>query len=393
MKNFSFQLKYTLILTIRSKSFVFWMTVFPLILCTAFYLAFSNLDNDMEFKVKLGIVEGSQIENILSTIPILDIEKNSEIELEKKLKNDEIDGFLDNNYDLILLSKSENQNKNSILINTIKEVKKYSQAYAIKGNNRLNLGLSNNDILRFSFKDTVLFIYDNKIYESLNFSDFEYKFTDEITYISSESSILKTVFYSSFGMFSLYGIYISLFMMYLVQGYLSPLACRISVSPYKKSTLIAVVFIDSFLLNIFFNLIIMSYVSFVLKIKLFSNLNLTVLTLLIASLLGNSIGILIGIGRKLSNEKKTVLTSVLLLILSFSCGMNGSSSIKLLIEDYFPLFNRINPVNLVNESLYKINLIHDINHLARNWITLIAMSIVLLLISFITLRRKSYDSL
>ncbi len=391
MKSFFFNLKYSILISIKEREFLFWFMIFPLILCSAYYLAFSNLDKEESLNVKLGIIDNNPFEVFFEKIPIIELVKGTEEELNEKLLLEEIDGYLDSNYE-INVANSMTQAK--ILVNIVESVKRYSISYIIKANNNMNLDLNNDDILDYSLKDIASYMNepDKMLMMSPKISDF--LTAETLTeYKNQNASILSIILFSSFAMFSLYGKFLGIHFMEHIQAYLNPIGLRLAVSPQRKSSLIISTFLTAFIMNLIFNMIIVLFVHFVLCIHLFVNIKMSFLILLFANLFGNSAGVLIGINKTFTEKQKTAFVNSSLLIMAFICGMAGNTSARQAIEKHAPIFNLINPVNLVNESLYQVNYIGDLSVLPRNLGILFAGSVILLTISGLILRRKSYDSL
>ncbi len=373
----------------KSGQFVFWMTLFPIILCSAFYLTFNDIDKADNLNIKFGINENNVLEEILSEVPIFEIIKADDEKLEKKLLDKKIDVYLDSDYRLVGF---DSNTKSNIALNVLEGIKQYALAYTIKANNEYGLALNNKEILKYSLKELAPYIEKGMKLKNYIPKDFLKEDDKNIEYINSESSVLKIILFTSFAMFSLYGIYISLHFMSIVEAYLSLVALRIASSPYKKSKMILVTFTASLLMSFVFNIIIMLFVSYVLGVSLFTNLKLTFIILVFAGIFGNSLGILFSLVKGLTTEQKSAFTTAFLLILSFMCGMGGNANLRQVIERTHPILNRINPINLINEALYQANMIGDFSIIPRNLSILLVGSILLLIISGLILRRKSYDS-
>lgn len=400
MRQFLMQWKYFTLMTLKQKESLFWMLVFPIFLCSLFYFGFSKLDqNDLDFK--LGLERGrDSVEGVLKKVPLFELESGNLSELESKLKEGKIDAFLNNKLELVVLKKNQ---KTEIIASILEEFKRYSIAYLIKFNHEFELGLKEKDLMDYELHDIADLFESGKLSsyffekgalpsgEAFSYKDFIPK-----SYLRSkdaEGSILKIVLFTTLAMFSLNGIYIAVNFITLIQGYLSPLGIRISASPYKKGSLVGIVLLSGGFLNILFNLILHLYLYYVLGIKLFSNLWESVPIFLAATFFGLCLGILLGSLKKLTEIHKTNITTAVLLMLSFMCGMSGSLSFKQTIETNFPILNRINFVNLVSEAFYQVNIIGDFGKAHRNLYILLAETLILLLVAIFVLRRESYDSL
>lgn len=390
MKDLLLQLKYFTLMSLKQRDFVFWMLAFPMLLCSVYWLGFSRLDNPDAIKIKLGMTENFGIERILGTVPVFEMVKGEQDELEEKLVNKEIDAFLDENFELIVPEFNE---KTKLAANILEEVKKYSTAFIIGINRRDDLGLKDGDILNYSLKELSDFMAENTNSILPSMREFSVKVQNRLDEQTAENSVLKIVLFTSLAMFSLNGIYIGVNYITIIQGYLSPLGIRIAASPYKKGNLIIVAFLTSLALNLLFNLILYLFIRFVLGVNLLSNYSLSCLVYFVASCFGSALGILFGTTRKLNDIQKTNITTAVLLTLSFLCGLAGDLSFKNLIEKNLPIINRINFVNLINESFYQANIIGDFSKLYRNMGILAVETVILLVLAVLLLRRNSYDSL
>lgn len=390
MKDLLLQLKYFTLMSLKQRDFVFWMLAFPMLLCSVYWLGFSRLDNPDAIKIKLGMTENFGIERILGTVPVFEMVKGEQDELEEKLVNKEIDAFLDENFELIVPEFNE---KTKLAASILEEVKKYSTAFIIGINRRDDLGLKDADILNYSLKELSDFMAENTNSILPSMREFSVKVQNRLDEQTAENSVLKIVLFTSLAMFSLNGIYIGVNYITIIQGYLSPLGIRIAASPYKKGNLIIVAFLTSLALNLLFNLILYLFIRFVLGVSLLSNYSLSCLVYFVASCFGSALGILFGTTRKLNDIQKTNITTAVLLTLSFLCGLAGDLSFKNLIEKNLPIINRINFVNLINESFYQANIIGDFSKLYRNMGILAVETVILLVLAVLLLRRNSYDSL
>ena len=80
------------------------------------------------------------------------------------------------------------------------------------------------------------------------------------------------------------------------------------------------------------------------------------------------------------------------MVCSFLSGLMNNT-MKDLIEKNMPVINRINPAALISDAFYCINVYDDMSRYYRNLFTLAVMSIILVAVSFLLIRRESYDSI
>lgn len=80
------------------------------------------------------------------------------------------------------------------------------------------------------------------------------------------------------------------------------------------------------------------------------------------------------------------------LFLSFLSGLM-SPDIKLAIDKNIPILGKINPISIVSNTLYRINMLGNAKDLSQGIILLGAYSLALMGVSYLFLRRNQYDSL
>ena len=67
--------------------------------------------------------------------------------------------------------------------------------------------------------------------------------------------------------------------------------------------------------------------------------------------------------------------------------------LKIIIENNFPWFNRINPAALISDMFYCLNVYNDYSMYAQKAITLLILSAIFITGGFLLTRRKKYASL
>ncbi|MGO4938288.1 ABC transporter permease [Fundicoccus sp. Sow4_H7] len=70
-----------------------------------------------------------------------------------------------------------------------------------------------------------------------------------------------------------------------------------------------------------------------------------------------------------------------------------ASGVKVLINERVPWFNKINPVTLINDGIYYLNSYPTFKQYNQNLLILLAMAVVLLIVTIVSIRRTDYASL
>lgn len=335
----------------RDKSFIFWSLIYPIIMAIFFYTAFSGII-DMEFNnIEVGIEEENPARPIFESIDILNINIITEKDSVDKLNNGDIEGFIDNNLDLSVKASGINQTIIKEILDQIKQMGELKVPFE-----------------RFDF-DTNYIIDRNQ-----------------------KANSIIILFYSLIGMVSVYGVFPGIEIATIIQANLSNVAKRMNISPLRKSEFLFSGIIISLLLNIASNILLLLFITYVLKIKLLTNIGPSALLIFVGNLFGITFGILVGVSNKLKLNAKIILSIAITLVLSFFAGMMNPD-IKVMVDKSFPIVGKLNPISIITNNLYRINLLGNTNEVDIGIYTLLGWIIVLNLISYGFLRRKTYDSI
>lgn len=335
----------------RDRSFTFWGLLYPIILASFFYIAFSGLiSGDIE-DINIGIEKNNPLGTILETIDIVNIVELNESHIETSLLEGEIDAYVKEDFSLIVDKSGINQTIVKGILDQIMQT--------------LALGLP------------------------IESFDFE---VDYIKETSQEASAMLVIFYSLIGMVSTYGVFPGIETAITSQANLTNIAARINVTPIKKSTLILSGVAVGLTINLISNILLLLFLHLVLGLDLLKNIGYSSIFILLGNLFGISLGMFIGASNKRSPGVKTMIAITSTLFMSFLAGLI-SPDIKVLIEENIPLLAKINPIAIVTNSLYRINLLDNTKNLSSGISLLLAYSIILMASSYLFLRRRQYDSI
>ena len=335
----------------RDTSFTFWGLMYPIILAGFFYIAFSGITDFQLENINVGVGEGSQIVSILENIDVVNIVIVPKDKVEESLKDGSIDGFMKDDLNIVVMESGLNQ--------TI-----------IKG-------IADQILQTFSLGKSI---------ENLDFN------IDYLTGKNQQANGILVIFYSLIAMVSTYGVFAGIETVILSQANLSPIGARINITPIKKSTLLISGMIIGLLINMSANILLLVFLQYILKLKLISNLFYTGIFILLGNLFGISLGLFIGSSNKKSPGVKTMYSIMITMFLSFLSGLMNAE-IKILIDQKAPLLSKYNPIAIVSNSLYRINLLEVTSNLTVGMLILLVYSIILIGISFLFLRRSQYDSI
>ena len=373
---------------------IFWTYAFPIILGTFFYLAFSNIENSEKLDIiDIAIVKNEKYESDLIYKEIFDnlSDKNNkdqifnikyvnkEEQAEKLLKNDKITGYLVLN-DKPKVNIKENGINETIFKSVVDEI--YSTKKIM--NNIVSDELSNLNVnsAQINYNEIYADITDIINNSKVNIKDVS----------SSNLSYTMIEFYTLIAMSCLYGGILGMVAINNILPNMTNIGKRINVSPSSKFNLIISSTLASYIVQIIGVGILFIYTIFVLKVDYGSNLPLIILLSLVGSLAGLSLGIFVSSVFKLNDNAKTGILISFTMLGCFLSGMMGIT-MKYIVDKNIPIINKINPASMITDGFYSLYYYDTTERFYFNVISLIIFSIIMLILSFNSLRRQKYDSI
>lgn len=392
---FIHNLKYSLKTLFRKKELIFWTFAFPIILGTFFNLAFSDIEKSEKLDIiSIAIVENDnykdneiyksafmELSDNNSDDKLFDIQYITEEQAEKLLNDKEIVGYLKLINDEPQLTFSTSGINETIFKYVVEEIAQTSNI--IKN-------LSEEEIKNEMMKGNYNINYES-IYNKINSLIKEDNV--KLNNISNNNlSYTMIEFYSLIAMTCLYGGLLGMVAINQVLANMSSEGKRISVSPTKKSKLILSSLFASYIIQIIGVSLLFLYTIFVLKVDYGNNLLLLALLTMIGSLAGLSLGVAIATTIKANDNAKTGIIIAITMIGCFLTGMM-SPTIKYIVDKNIPIINKINPANMITDGFYSLYYYDTLNRYVFNIVSLLIFAIILILISYISLRRQKYDSI
>lgn len=335
----------------RERSSMFWILIYPLIMALFFYTAFNNLIDIKMEPINVGIEASNPMVAVFEEVEIFNISKLAENEGMEALRVDEIEGYIDDALGLKVIKSGFNQTLIKGVLDQVLQMKELGVPYG-------------------------------------NF-DFSIDYTQGK---EQRSDTIIISFYTLFAMVATYGMFPAIELVNIIQANLSNLGKRMNIVPLKKRDfLIAGVFLALFL-NIFSNILLFLFIEYILGLKLFTDYGLSLALILVANIFGVSVGIFLGVLNMQGTNAKTMLGIMLNLVASFFAGMM-SSDVKIMLDERLPIVNKLNPISIITDNLFRLNLLDANNGFNGAVGVLLIYSIGLMLLSYSFLRRKTYDSI
>ncbi len=390
---FYHNLKYSLKTLFRDKGLIFWTFAFPILLGLFFNLAFSDIEkNETLDIIDIAIIDNYEYQNNtiikeafkelgsstsnnqLFNIKYVDID-----EANKLLDDNKIEGYilLENNDKKIMVKE------NGVNATVIKSV-----VDELSTNEKIINELVKDELSTNTNKDI------NKIYEEVYKKAQNLMTKDNnITDISSKNLSYTVIeFYTLIAMSCLYGGTIGLVAISNNLANMSDKAKRKSISPTSKSSMLLSSLLASYIVQIIGVTLLLLFLYLILKIDFGTNPLFVIILTLSGSLAGLTTGVFIGTVLKCNESVKT---GIIIAITMFFCCLAGMMGItlKYVIDTNIPILNIINPANMITDGFYSLYYYETLNRFWFNIASLLIYSLILVLISYKTLRRQKYDSI
>ena len=199
-------------------------------------------------------------------------------------------------------------------------------------------------------------------------------------------------FYTLIAMACLYGGIFGMVAMNQNLANMSSKGKRVAASPVSKLKLVFSSVLASYLIALIGLSLLFIYTIFVLKVDYGSNLPLIILLGITGSLAGLSMGVVVGTVFKTNENAKTGILIATTMLGCFLSGMMGVT-MKYIVDKNVPILNKINPANMITDGFYSLYYYDTLDRFYFNLISLLIFSAIMVLVSYISLRRQKYDSI
>lgn len=359
--------KYALKTLFGNKMLIFWTFAFPIILGTFFNMAFS----DIESSEKLEIIDIAIVNN-------------------EDFKKDEV---LKQVFERLSDKRSEEQLFRAKYVNRNEAKKlllddKISGYILVKGEN-VKVVVATSGINQTILKYTVDEILQTKkmIHDSVENEIQEVKIKN-----ISRSNLSYTMieFYTLIAMACMYGGILGMAAINNNLPNMTKIGKRVGVSPVSKWKLVLSSVLAGYVTQLIGIALLFVYTIFVLKVDYGNNLPFIILLALAGCLAGLSMGIAIGTLLKSGENTKTGIVIGVTMLGSFLSGMMGIT-MKYIVDTHLPFVNKINPVAMITDGFYSLYYYDTLNRYFFNVTSLFVFAFIMISLSFISLRRQTYD--
>lgn len=349
MKGIFRMAKTHVIAAFRERSTSFWILIYPLLLMLFMYMALSGLRReDSGIHLTLGISAENPYVGMLDNADIVKVVKLEQKDAEAALKDGKIDAYVDKHLDVVAQKDGMNQ---QIAVGVLTQLKQHLAA-----------GPKN---ARMESYAGPLYTRQDKVENSF-----------------------AVYFYNVVAMFSLYGYYAAADTTRLFQANQSTLAQRHAVSPIRKTKGVLAGFIASLVVICVSMTLVLILSELILKLGLITRWGPSLLILAGGMIAGIAWGILIG-ALNIPEWAKTMIGIAGTLIMAMLSGMM-SMAVRNQLLLHAPIINRLNPVSILTEGFFRVNILGDNGEALSTFLQLLAYTVVMLLLSVWLLRKKTF---
>ncbi len=376
-------LRYRFLQTIRNFPIMFWALIFPIILGTFFYLSFgrAGLESTGESswdEIRVAVVrEGNSSENARAFEKFLEEMDGDMLDIQDISQEAEALGALNEETisgifyvrDTPSLTVAKNGLNESILTSVLNS---YNQ---------------NADMFR-----KIAMTHPENLPAAIEALEDYRETTSEVSLNGGDLNPNVQYFFALIAYACLSGAFLGVQSSEDGQANISALGARRSITPTHKLTLIMIDMAVLFTVHFFNILILCLYISKVLKISLGNDTGALLLVDFMGSMIGVCLGVAIGCLARISFTMKTAVCILFTLFPGFLAGLMFGN-MKNIIELHCPVINRLNPAAVLSDAFYCMGIYNDMERFTRCLLILAVMSVLLLTIAFLGIRRERYDSI
>ena len=370
-----------ILVAVRNRGTLIWTWIFPLMMATLFYFAFSGL-NDAELlkTIPVGIVTSDEYENdtaFQTTLTAVSDPEEGFLALteydtakaaEEALKGGEIEGFIRLENGSPKLATTKNELNQTILKSFLDQ---YVQTKHVVVS---LLGEGTGDVSR------ILALFDTE------------SWTKALSLSKNPPSETVSYFFALLAMVCLYGGFQGLDSVSYLQANLSPLGIRRTISPVKRFPMVVLDLLAALTVHMACLLFLLAYLVFILGVDFGASLLPVIVTCLFGSFLGLSFGAFVTAVSRAKEGMKVAVIITVSLICSFGAGMMVSG-INYKIAQAIPILSWLNPAARISDALYCLYYYDGYSQYFLNLGILAAMVLVFSVITAFFLRRQRYESI
>lgn len=372
-------LKYELKGGLRSKDLIIWLILFPILLGTVFKVGFGSIYEQTEkfSSIPVAVVEESEnpafrqvLENIQSADkPFLKVSFADKEKAEKLLDDGDAEGIIFSGEELRLTVKEKGLRETML--------KSFIEQYSV----REKIAMDAINTAPEKAQEVISALTSETVSSCT-----------EIPVTQGNPDVYAQYFYNLIAMVAIFGCITGMTVTVRRQADLSALGARSCCSPVPKSISVLASLAGSFVLQTVCMLICVTFLAFVLKVDFGDRLWLVYPTAVLGGILGVSFGFFVGSVARVSEKVKTAILMTTSMLLCFLSGLM-MGNMKSVVAEKAPWFNNINPVAVISDSFYCLNIYEDYDRYITKLITMFVITAIFIILGILSSRRKKYASI
>ena len=369
--------KYAMHTTLKNKTTLIWTLLFPVALTTFMYMAFGNLFEEKLLDViPVAVVieeENEAFETTLEELSedgenkMLEVTYTEEEDALEQLKQEEVQAiiYVAENIRLKVLGNSYEA---TVVKTIVEEFDKINEVVK-------DIAMTNPQAIEKTLENLTA---DTSYFTKVKTSD-------------GNQDVYTNYFYAIFAMSCMFASFISCEKIQKIQANVSPLGMRRCLSPNNKMITILAEYVAMLIVQFVIELITLAY-AMALGVNFGDKYLQIAVILFFGSCVGISFGVITGSLTRFSKSTKEGICVAVSMALAVMSDL-VAGGIKYSIEQHAPIINRLNPSALIVDSFYALNIYDTHDRYLQNITILGGMSVGLIVISFLILRRNKYASL
>lgn len=358
------------------KNTFFWQIIFPIILGTFFWMAFSSITEKNESINKINVAVSDDgtyknkdafnefIDNVSDEQGNLKVKRMSGDEAEKALEGGKIEGIIYVSDEISLKYKETGMNQTIL--------KSMVDSYIHNENVITDIVAKSPDKVKDAMEKM--------------FSGEEYSHEVNMNADGNMDMYIQ-YYFALFAMTCMLAASYGLINTDEIQIGQTDVAVRRCASPTKKMVIVFTDFLASLTVQMLVFVMVFLYLDLILGIDFGDNYGFIMLSGLLSSYTGVAYGYMLGVILKLKSNAKQQIVTATVLSMNFLAGLMVAN-MKNVIENNMPIINRINPAAVMSDSFYALSVFGDMGMYLRCVITLAVMGTLFGLVSVLGLRRN-----
>ena len=387
--------KYSLKTLFRNKALIFWTFAFPIILGTFFNMAFSNIESSEKLDIiNIAIIKNDDFNNneIFKTAfeelsdknnddRLFETRYTTEEEAKKLLEDEEIVGYM---------KLVNDEPKLTFITSGINEtIFKYVSEEITQTSNIIK-NLAEEEIKKEMIAGNYNIDYESIYNRVIELTEENNVRLNNVS--NSNLSYTMIEFYTLIAMACLYGGILGAVAINQNLANMTNQGKSVSVSPTSKGKIILSSVLASYITQLVGVALLFLYTIFVLKVDYGNKLGLDIALAMAGSLAGLSLGVAVATTIKSNDNVKTGIIIAITMLGCFLSGMMGIT-MKYIIDKNIPIINKLNPASMITDGFYSLYYYDTLDRYIFDIGSLLIFALILIAISYISLRRQKYDSI